>query len=410
MKREINETVWLVRAAQSGDREAMTVLYERTFLHISRNVHAIIHDEALAEDVIQETYLRAFTNLHQLKEPEKLLSWLRSIAAAQAKNALSRKRPLLFSEMGGEIDPMTSDTATPAPSPEQSLLDKERLVLVGKVLEKLSDGQRLILGMYYFEQLSTREIAARLGISQNTVRSQLSRGRRRMRLELRRLRQSEDSLPGFVLLPSLLRHWRKAAGQTGGVRTILSQLPAKQLVYTTGRLLLPQVAAVAATICVLAAGVYGTNRLQELHRLGDVQPVLVPTEIRVQQTEPVEAEPAEPTEPPTEPTEAPTEPTEAPTEEPLIEVPEETEDTEVSPVEDAPPQAQQPISVSAGSGGSSYETASEEATVSSGGFSSPGSSDTNNTDGSSWWDINQLYDGKPQTQEVLWPVIDLYNP
>lgn len=366
MKREINETVWLVRAAQSGDREAMTVLYERTFLHISRNVHAIIHDEALAEDVIQETYLRAFTNLHQLKEPEKLLSWLRSIAAAQAKNALSRKRPLLFSEMGGDIDPMTSDTATPAPSPEQSLLDKERLVLVGKVLEKLSDGQRLILGMYYSEQLSTREIAARLGISQNTVRSQLSRGRRRMRLELRRLRQSEDSLPGFVLLPSLLRHWRKAAGQTGGVRTILSQLPAKQLVYTTGRLLLPQVAAVAATICVLAAGVYGMNRLQELHRLGDVQPVLVPTEIRVQQTEPVEAEPAEPTEPPTEPTEAPTE-------EPLIEVPEETEDTEVSPVEDAPPQAPQPISVSAGSGEGSYETTSEEAAVSSGSFVAQGS-------------------------------------
>lgn len=319
----------LLRAAQRGDREAMTVIYERTVPQIRSTIRSIVQDEALVEDIQQETYLHAFSHLDQLRSPEKLLPWLRSIAKNLSKSALRKKAPLLFSEL--DHGDLPADTKDARSLPELAVEERERAQAVERVLAQLGDSQRLIVGMYYYEQRSVKEIAALLGISPGTVKSQLHRGKLRIKQELERMRKEEEgSLFGAGLFPAFVRCWRRLAEKSSAVRPILSRLPVQtaELACTSAKaVLFSRIAAAAAAVCVLGACVYGVGKLagQTRHELGDMQPVEAPTEVQLTSTFPSETEPSEPTEEateePAEPTEEATEPTEEATEPPQEETP-----------------------------------------------------------------------------------------
>ena len=102
-KHEMNA---LVEAARKGDRAAMAEIYEQTNVQIWRTIRSMIRDEELARDAQQETYLHAFTNLSQLRDPDKLLPWLRTIAKNEARSVLRANKPLLFSDLEEDGDPI----------------------------------------------------------------------------------------------------------------------------------------------------------------------------------------------------------------------------------------------------------------------------------------------------------------
>ena len=201
----------LLERARAGDREALTALYEATELEVYRTVHAILRDEELCRDVEQDAYLRAFSRLEELRDPAAFLPWVRQIAVNEARMQLRRKRPLLFSELSDDPEaeaPELSDER-PEASPELSLERKENARLVREILDGLSDGQRLLLGMFYYEQIPIKQIAADTGLSEGTVKTQLHRGRKRVEEAVKRLEAQGVKLYGLSPLPFLLALLRR---------------------------------------------------------------------------------------------------------------------------------------------------------------------------------------------------------
>ena len=89
----------LLERARTGDREALTALYECSHQEVYRTVHAMLRDENLVLDVQQETYLHAFSHLDQLRDAGSFLPWLRQIAVNVARTQLRKRTPILFSEL-----------------------------------------------------------------------------------------------------------------------------------------------------------------------------------------------------------------------------------------------------------------------------------------------------------------------
>lgn len=192
----------LLQQARDGDREARSALYEATYQEVWRTVRSLIRSEDDALDVLQDTYVRAFTRLDQLKNPASVGPWLRTIAANTARSHLQKTKPLLFSDLGedaGEVpEPPVTDTAA---LPEASLDQKETAALLRELLDSLSDGQRLVLSLHYYEDMPVREIARSLEISESTVKTQLRDGRKRLEQKVRDLERRGVNLYGLSALP-----------------------------------------------------------------------------------------------------------------------------------------------------------------------------------------------------------------
>ncbi len=123
---------------------------------------------ATAEDIAQEVFLRAFRSLHQLRDEAAAGGWLLVIARNEFLRHCRRRAA------SGEVivDPQDCDTAA-----EQAPPQIENQEWVAKALEQLSEEFRLVLLMYYFEELSYAQIAEQLNIPLGTVMSRLSRGK-----------------------------------------------------------------------------------------------------------------------------------------------------------------------------------------------------------------------------------------
>ena len=181
-------TAELLARARNKDRAALSALYEATHLEVYRTIHALIRDEDLTLDVQQDAYLRAFSHLEQLREPGSFLAWLRQIAVNEARGQLRRKKPMLFSELSeDEAEETELPDLRVEGSPELALDRSETARLLREILDGLPDGQRMLLGLYYYEQIPIAKICEELGLRPGTVKTQLNRGRKRVEAEIRRL-------------------------------------------------------------------------------------------------------------------------------------------------------------------------------------------------------------------------------
>jgi RNA polymerase sigma-70 factor, ECF subfamily len=137
-------------------------------------------DRALAEDLTQEVFLRAYERFDELAASASAGGWLKTVATNLALNHLSRykRRWPLFSEL-------LAGSRAEAPEPALAALDElfattgaeQRAALVERALAQLPQHQRVALALYHFEDLRYGAIAARLGISLAKVKSDISRGR-----------------------------------------------------------------------------------------------------------------------------------------------------------------------------------------------------------------------------------------
>lgn len=182
----------LVRKARSGDRAAMAAIYEQTYPELWRTVRVMVRTEEEVQDVLQDAYVKAFSRMEQLQDDGAALPWLRRIAVNTARDHLKRGKPLLFSELENE----EGDSPLPEPAetsvsalPEQALDREETSRLVREMMDGLTDGQRAVMGLYYYEEMSVRQIAETLEIPESTVKGQLRGGRRKVEARVRALEQ-----------------------------------------------------------------------------------------------------------------------------------------------------------------------------------------------------------------------------
>jgi len=130
----------------------------------------VVQDHALAEDIVQETFLTAMDKLHQLKDLNKAGGWLKRIAINKAYSEMrKRQRQRTFPQPV----PWVADDS----SAEDTLIAKEEALLVCKALDRLSGEHQIVLFLKYFRGLTVKEIAAALNAPEGTVKSRLQRSR-----------------------------------------------------------------------------------------------------------------------------------------------------------------------------------------------------------------------------------------
>lgn len=157
-------------------REILAHLYHPIF----HTVCLYTRDLHMAEDITQETFLKALKNLNQLRDKSQLKAWLQRIAANTARDYMRRNaRSFCVS------DPDLLYVAAGQDSPENELLRKEKIRAIWQQVEKMPQGMRRVLLLRYFYDLSLEQIGAIMEIPVGTVKSRLNRGRNRLAGELK---------------------------------------------------------------------------------------------------------------------------------------------------------------------------------------------------------------------------------
>lgn len=165
-----------LKLAQKGDQEAFTKIVESFQNPVYNLCYRMLGDTQLAEDAAQETFWRAYRNLNRYDEKRPFPTWLLSIAAHYCIDQQRRKR--LPSVDLDEIIEFSAED--PAPNPESSVITNEFSEEVQRQLSSLSEGDRAVLILRYFHEMSEDEICETLNISKSAVKSRLHRARQHM--------------------------------------------------------------------------------------------------------------------------------------------------------------------------------------------------------------------------------------
>jgi RNA polymerase sigma-70 factor (ECF subfamily) len=150
----------------------------------------LLANQAEAEDVAQEVFLRAYERFDQLHDQPKAGGWLKTVATNISLNHLSRYRSRwsFFSELAGRGREDNDETEAEFPASEsvnEIVNQAERRTLIEQELQKLPAVQRVPLVLFHFEELTYEEIAAKLGISLAKVKTDIFRARESLRQRLR---------------------------------------------------------------------------------------------------------------------------------------------------------------------------------------------------------------------------------
>ena len=169
----------LVAGVRDGDVEALGRLYERHKALVYRTALAITRDEAAAEDILQEVFLRVYVYAHRFDETAPLEPWLYRVTVNQAYSWVSRAKRL-FRAVQGALDRLKSSAQWQS-GPEKAAEEREQWQHLQKAIDALSPVQQIVVVLHYLEGLSLQEIAEVLDIPQGTVKSRLHYARRKLR-------------------------------------------------------------------------------------------------------------------------------------------------------------------------------------------------------------------------------------
>jgi RNA polymerase sigma-70 factor (ECF subfamily) len=162
----------LVERAKQGDREAFGQLAEACRPWLYGLCYRLLGDGGAAEDLVQESFLRAFRDLGQLRSPERFRGWLTRIAVnacrMELRRLLARREQLLHVEQFDAPGPESGDSA----------------FAVEEALAQLDRGSRRMIQLFYGDELSQAEIADLLALSTAAVKSRLHRAREKLRKEM----------------------------------------------------------------------------------------------------------------------------------------------------------------------------------------------------------------------------------
>jgi RNA polymerase sigma-70 factor, ECF subfamily len=174
----------LVRRALGRDEAAVRTIMQANNRRLYRLARGVLRNDGEAEDVVQETYVRAFTHLESFRGDSSLATWLSRIAMNEALGRLRRQRP------GVDIDTLPQGTleaqiiqfplAAPE-DPEKSMAQREIQHVVEHAIDELPEAFRLVFITRVVEGMNVEETAEILDLKPETVKSRLHRARTMLR-------------------------------------------------------------------------------------------------------------------------------------------------------------------------------------------------------------------------------------
>ena len=178
----------LLSQAKSGDQQAFAELCLRYRGMLMNRIFQIVRHQEDAEDVLQETFLKAYQHLQTFRGACSFSTWLVAIGTNMSLMLLRRRKTL----RNNSSDVVTEDGDTlvmefrdPSPDPEQRYMMLETSQKVNNAVRRLSPQVRNLMEMYYKSELRLKDAAKILGISEATTKSRIMRARRILRRSLK---------------------------------------------------------------------------------------------------------------------------------------------------------------------------------------------------------------------------------
>jgi RNA polymerase sigma-70 factor (ECF subfamily) len=188
------ELINLIEKVRLGSQKAQYQLYEkyvRAMYHVCVRIVGKGHE---AEEVVQDSFVRAFMRIEEYRGDAAFGAWLKRIVINTSINFLQKKRIDLVSLDEMLVEPATEEDENSENDfaeinihtgiSEKDTKQKSEISRVKEAINKLSDGYRIVLSLYLFEGYDHEEIGEILGISSSTSKSQYSRAKKRLRTML----------------------------------------------------------------------------------------------------------------------------------------------------------------------------------------------------------------------------------
>ena len=197
----------LIDRAIRKDQEAITMLYEMTYKKGYSLAIQMVKDEFEAYDIMQESYLVAFNKLETIRDAEKYENWFYTIVANKCRDYLRKHKDVIFSDVlpNEEMEfEETLESNIVEFSPEESVDYSETKRLINEMIQKLSEEQRMCILLFYYEQLSVKEIASTMDCSENTVKTRLAYARKKLETDVKELEKKGTKLYSISIIPFII--------------------------------------------------------------------------------------------------------------------------------------------------------------------------------------------------------------
>jgi RNA polymerase sigma-70 factor, ECF subfamily len=179
----------LVAAAQDGNRKAFEILVERHEQRIFFVAQRITRTREDAEDVVQQSFQKAFTHLRKFEGRSAFSTWLTRIAITEALMLLRRSRGLrevLIDDLNGNEETTTGlEVPDASPDPEASYSKREQVEMLSAAINELPYATRRVIQLRELDERSSEETARIMGISVSALKGRMFHGRRKLRERLK---------------------------------------------------------------------------------------------------------------------------------------------------------------------------------------------------------------------------------
>jgi RNA polymerase sigma-70 factor (ECF subfamily) len=170
----------VIQQVLDGNTALFELLMRRYNERVYRAARAIVRDELEAEDVMQQAYVNAFTHLRQFNGSAQFSTWLTRIVINESLARVRREgRYEAIDDELSHVEPLMS--SNPTENPERQAFTSELRELLECAIDTLPDGMRDVFVLRDVEGLSTAEAAECLGLTEDVVKTRLSRGRAALR-------------------------------------------------------------------------------------------------------------------------------------------------------------------------------------------------------------------------------------
>ena len=196
----------LVELSKKGDQQAIAQLYEQTSRRAYYLAKQLVKDEDQAQDIVQDAYVKVFTNLPLLEQVENFQGWLNTIVVNRSKDYLKKKKPMLFSQMVSEEDEgseLDFEDEGGYFSPDQKVDYAETKRLIQGMIDRLPQEQRMAIVLFYLEEMPVKQIARVMECSEGTVKSRLNYGRKAIKAQVLELEKKGTKLYCVPFIPFL---------------------------------------------------------------------------------------------------------------------------------------------------------------------------------------------------------------
>ena len=168
----------IISGLQAGDKTAFSKLMDRHMKTLYNQAYYMLGDVMAAEDITQTVFLKTWQNINEWKSGNaKLLTWMRRVNTNACLDQLRKKKPL-YSDVVPEIED-SADT------PFEALSRQNQSEAIKSALQKLSGRQRAAVTLSYYQELTQKEGASIMSISEKAYESLLVRGRKSLKLLLK---------------------------------------------------------------------------------------------------------------------------------------------------------------------------------------------------------------------------------